>query len=101
MYQDGSGEFLPSLFDDNFDLFQFDSIFRGDSEADMDNFFANLFSLPSFPRPSVDEPTAPVETWPHQLVHGYKSDAHVYVPVLIPGCGDHYLTLPLSCLTLC
>ncbi|KAF9877522.1 hypothetical protein CkaCkLH20_05222 [Colletotrichum karsti] len=83
LYQNPPGGFLPSLFDDTLDVSQFDSIFRGDSEDDLDNFFANLFSLPSFPRASVGEPSGLAEA--ASPVHGYTSDADVL--------GDYYTHL--------
>lgn len=75
-----SGGTLPPLFNDNIDAFNFDDIFLGNTEADLDSFFADVFSLPTFPRVDCDEP-APLITSPlvplQPLVQGYYSDADV------------------------
>ncbi|KAH6612175.1 hypothetical protein C7974DRAFT_92395 [Boeremia exigua] len=41
------GSTLPPLFNDNIDVFNFDDIFLGDTEADLDSFFADVLSLPT------------------------------------------------------
>lgn len=68
---------LPPLFNDNVDAFQFDDIFLGDTETDLDSFFADIFSLPTFPRLGVDVPTSALTSTSQPLVHEYRSDAEV------------------------
>jgi hypothetical protein len=72
-----NGSLLPPLFNDNIDAFQFDDIFLGSTEADLDSFFADVFSLPTYPRLGGDE-YAPLLTSALQpSVSGYNSDADV------------------------
>jgi hypothetical protein len=71
------GGTLPPLFNDCIDVFNFDDIFLGDTDANLDNFFADVFSLPTFPRVGCDEPAPPVTSPLQLLVQGYNSDAHV------------------------
>ena len=75
--QDDFGNLLPPLFNDNIDAFHFHDIFLGDSTTDLDNFFTNIFSLPTFPRLG-GEVFLPISATPSQsLGYGYKSDAEV------------------------
>ncbi|KAL0778769.1 hypothetical protein CaCOL14_005027 [Colletotrichum acutatum] len=47
---------LPPLFNGDFAAFEFDNIFQGDSDADLDRFFVDVFSTPSFPRVGLCQP---------------------------------------------
>nr|XP_036576008.1 uncharacterized protein CTRU02_13998 [Colletotrichum truncatum]KAF6782679.1 hypothetical protein CTRU02_13998 [Colletotrichum truncatum] len=68
---------LPPLYNDDLDAFQFRDIFRGDSETDLDDFFTDLFSTPSFPRASTsDIPTATAPPL-QQLTSNFYTDADV------------------------
>ncbi|KAK6207955.1 c6 zinc finger domain-containing protein [Colletotrichum tabaci] len=90
--------FLPTLFDDDLDAFQFDDIFQGGSEADLDNFFANIFSAPSFPRGSPHEAITAIPSLDEELVTQYRSHAeilsgyyrliHPVFPILPPPLED-------------
>ncbi|KZL67429.1 c6 zinc finger domain-containing protein [Colletotrichum incanum] len=92
-----SGFLLP-LFNDDLDAFQFDQIFQGDSEADLDNFFADIFSTPSFPRTVLHEPiaiTVPVkeEIFPKyestaEILSVYYQRIHPVFPILPPPWRD-------------
>lgn len=68
---------LPPLFNDNVDAFQFNDIFLGDTETDLDSFFADIFSLPTFPRQLFDVPASVPTSTSQLLVHGYHSDTEV------------------------
>ncbi|KAG7404132.1 hypothetical protein Forpe1208_v015629 [Fusarium oxysporum f. sp. rapae] len=71
---------LPSLYTDNPDAFQFDQIFNGDSNQDLDRFFADIFSLPTFPRSeSIDLPPWPALDLapPSSTPQEYRSDSDV------------------------
>jgi hypothetical protein len=75
--QDDFGNLLPPLFEDNIDAFRFDDIFLGDAQTDLDSFFANIFSLPTFPRLGGEEST-PISAVPSQPPKtGYNTDAEV------------------------
>lgn len=65
--------FLPTLFDDDLDAFQFDDIFQGGSEADLDNFFANIFSAPSFPRGSPHDAATTIAPLNEEFSSRYRS----------------------------
>ena len=75
--QDDFGNLLPPLFEDNIDAFRFDDIFLGDAQTDLDSFFANIFSLPTFPRLGGEEctPISAVSSQPLKI--GYNADAEV------------------------
>ncbi|WQF75396.1 hypothetical protein CDEST_00410 [Colletotrichum destructivum] len=90
--------FLPTLFDDDLDSFQFDDIFQGGSEAELDSFFANIFSAPSFPRASPHEVTTAIALLDEELYSQYRSHAeilsgyyrliHPIYPILPPPLED-------------
>lgn len=77
LLQDDFGGFLPPLFDDNIDAFQFNDIFLGDTDTDLDSFFADIFSLPTFPRPDEIGPVSLFTSPSRSLVRGYRSDVDV------------------------
>ncbi|KAH6980647.1 hypothetical protein BKA56DRAFT_585822 [Ilyonectria sp. MPI-CAGE-AT-0026] len=70
---------LPPLYNDDLGTIQFDDIFGGDSNDDLDTFFASLFSLPSYPPAGViDEPLFDGLGPPHiHVLRRYKSDDDV------------------------
>ncbi|TQN65159.1 hypothetical protein CSHISOI_09885 [Colletotrichum shisoi] len=89
---------LPTLFYDDLDAFQVDDIFQGGSEADLDNFFANIFSAPSFPRVSPHDATTAIAPLDQELYSQYRSHAeilsgyyrliHPVVPIFPPPPED-------------
>jgi hypothetical protein len=73
---------LPMLFDEDLNAFEFDQTFTGDTDGALDRFFADVFCLPSFPRPRrPDSPSLPVDaswrSW--SAFRDYRSDDDVYV----------------------
>jgi hypothetical protein len=93
---------LPSLYTDNPDAFQFDQIFTGDTNEELDRFFADIFSLPTFPRSESIDFTpwpAPDLAPPSSTPQEYRSDSDVYVssvPASSRLTGAERLTASLS-----
>ncbi|KXH28829.1 hypothetical protein CSIM01_03479 [Colletotrichum simmondsii] len=89
---------LPPLFNGDFAAFEFDNIFQGDSDADLDNFFVDVFSNPSFPRVGLCQPPSVSSTPSHHLdeseyqsttavIEAYYRLLHPVFPLLPPPVG--------------
>ncbi|KAL3302062.1 C6 zinc finger domain protein [Colletotrichum asianum] len=68
---------LPPLFNDDFDALQFNNIFHGDTEEDLNEFFADIFSIPTYPRAGYESPPATVVSPLQRLVGAYTSEDDV------------------------
>lgn len=81
---------LPSLYNDDLSMIQFDDIFGGDSDKALDKFFTDVFSLPSYPPVTVVNESI-IDTSPRQpipVLRRYKSDEEVisaYYELIHPG----------------
>ncbi|KAF7556532.1 hypothetical protein G7Z17_g1337 [Cylindrodendrum hubeiense] len=81
---------LPSLYNDDLNMIQFDDIFGGDSDEALDNFFADVFSLPAYPPVAIiDESVVDIPPPQHiPVLRRYKSDEEVisaYYELIHPG----------------
>lgn len=74
---------LPPLFNNDLDAFEFENIFLGDSEIDLNNFFGDVFSIPSFPPVTISADFDSAENILSDrrglIFQRYRSDAEVYV----------------------
>ncbi|KAJ5256830.1 hypothetical protein N7478_012934 [Penicillium angulare] len=72
---------LPPLFNDDLNSFEFENIFSGDSDIELNNFFGDIFSLPSYPPVTIPEDLIPVvdalSDRPAPVFQRYSSDAQV------------------------
>ncbi|KAF5513564.1 hypothetical protein CGCF413_v001659 [Colletotrichum fructicola] len=68
---------LPPLFNDDFDALQFNNIFHGGTEEDLNEFFADIFSTPTYARAGYESPPATVVSPLQSLVGAYTSDDDV------------------------
>ncbi|KAF4956404.1 hypothetical protein FSARC_11607 [Fusarium sarcochroum] len=72
--------FLPTLYNDNLNEFHFEDIFYGDSNEALDNFFVDVFSLPSYPQvltPQLHPQISGQAQEPQLSCCTYRSDAEV------------------------
>ncbi|KAG7060719.1 C6 zinc finger domain protein [Colletotrichum scovillei] len=98
---------LPPLFNGDFAAFEFDNIFQGDSDADLDSFFVDIFSTPSFPRVGLCQPSSVSSTPSHHLdtseyqsttvvLEAYYRFLHPVFPLLPPPVDIEQLPSPPS-----
>lgn len=69
---------LPPLFNDDFDALQFNNIFHGDTEEDLNQFFADIFSIPTYPRAGYESSPATIVSPLRRLFGNFTSDDDVY-----------------------
>ncbi|CAN9248795.1 unnamed protein product [Alternaria alternata] len=89
------GGLLPPLFSGDLGSFQFEGMFGGSTDAELDSFFAEMFRIPSFPRVGSFDPTdlvlgesQPVYQQPYhsdaQILGAYYKHIHPVFPILPP-----------------
>lgn len=89
------GGLLPPLFSGDLDSFQFEGMFGGSTDAELDSFYAEMFRIPSFPRVGSFDPTdlvlgesQPVYQQPYhsdaQILGAYYKHIHPVFPILPP-----------------
>lgn len=89
------GGLLPPMFSGDLDSFQFEGMFGGSTDAELDSFFAEMFRIPSFPRVGSFDPTdlalgesQPVYQQPYhsdaQILGAYYKHIHPVFPILPP-----------------
>ncbi|RYN34581.1 hypothetical protein AA0114_g11849 [Alternaria tenuissima] len=89
------GGLIPPLFSGDLDSFQFEGMFGGSTDAELDSFFAEMFRIPSFPRVGSFDPTdlalgesQPVYQQPYhsdaQILGAYYKHIHPVFPILPP-----------------
>ncbi|KAF2621230.1 hypothetical protein BU25DRAFT_426630 [Macroventuria anomochaeta] len=83
--QEEFGDLLPPLFNGNINAFQFNDIFLGNTENNLDRFFADIFSLPTFPRLDINGP-APAHDSGIEWLETVKKSNH----------ADHQASLQFS-----
>ncbi|CAN9176740.1 unnamed protein product [Alternaria alternata] len=89
------GGLLPPLFSGDLDSFQFEGMFGGSTDAELDSFFTEMFRIPSFPRVGSFDPAGPIleESQPiykqryhsdTQVLEAYYKHIHPVFPILPP-----------------